>query len=219
MKIKLPLPKRISPITVEESMLMRRSVRSFTKDPLTWEEISMLLWSGGGAVEEEGFKRTVPSAGATYPLEYYCLFGDDSIASEPKAPAGIYRYKWEDHSLELHINGDRRKELALASLNQKFISEAPFSIVIAAEYGRTTDYYGERGYRYVHFEAGHAGQNIYLMATSLGLGTVAVGAFDDDTVKKLLGIPYEPLYIFPVGRPKEVKRRSFERLWERYAQK
>jgi nitroreductase len=51
-------------------------------------------------------------------------------------------------------------------------------------------------------EAGHAAQNVYLQAASLRLGTVAVGAFSDDAVRKATGMPdgEQPLYIMPVGR-------------------
>ncbi len=74
-------------------------------------------------------------------------------------------------------------------------------LVLAARYERTTQRYGERGIRYVHIEVGHAGQNLYLQAEALGLGTVAVGAFSDAAVKDLLGIEEDPLYLMPVGRP------------------
>jgi nitroreductase len=52
-------------------------------------------------------------------------------------------------------------------------------------------------------EVGHAGQNIYLQATALGLGTVAVGAFHDESVREVLRLDrkYRPLYIMPVGKP------------------
>lgn len=52
-------------------------------------------------------------------------------------------------------------------------------------------------------EAGHAGQNIYLQATALGLGTCAVGAFNEPALADLLGLTEEetPLYVFPVGYP------------------
>ena len=75
-------------------------------------------------------------------------------------------------------------------------------IALAAVYARTTETYGERGRQYVHMEAGHAAENIYLQAASLNLGTVVVGAFDDSRVKKLLNLPSEgePLAIMPVGR-------------------
>jgi len=184
-------------------MLRRRSVRDFKEDPLNIEEVSMLLWAAGGIVEENGFRRTAPSAGATYPLELYVFMGERAIAEAPEATAGVYRYRPEEHALVLVKEGDERRRLALASFGQRFILSAPISIAIFAEYERTVSYYGERGYRYVHFEAGHSGQNIYLMATALGLGTVAVGAFDDSSVRELAGCSAKPLYIFPVGRPKK----------------
>lgn len=76
------------------------------------------------------------------------------------------------------------------------------ALVIASVYERTTGRYGERGIRYVHMEAGHAAQNVYLQAVSLGLGTVVVGAFDDESVRGVLGLSERehPLYIMPVGR-------------------
>ena len=75
-------------------------------------------------------------------------------------------------------------------------------IVITAVYKRTTVKYGDRGVRYVHIETGHAAQNLCLQATALDLGVVTVGAFQDDQVKEILGLPEDeqPLYIIPVGR-------------------
>jgi len=84
-------------------------------------------------------------------------------------------------------------------LNQRFVAEAPASIVLAADYKRTTSRYGERGIRYVHMEVGHITQNIYLQCGSLSLGAVAVGAFHDEKVKALLEIEEEPLMIIPLG--------------------
>ena len=114
---------------------------------------------------------------------------------------GIYHYHVTSHSLTLNHKGDVRLELARAALDQEYIYEAPVNIVIYAEYERTLRRYGQRGERYVHIEVGHAGQNIYLQATALGLGTVAIGAFHDEQVSKELRLDrqYQPLYIFPVG--------------------
>jgi SagB-type dehydrogenase family enzyme len=99
------------------------------------------------------------------------------------------------------LEGDLRSQLAKASLFQMFIADAPISIVITGEYERTTARYGERGTRYVHMEAGHVSQNIYLQVESLGLGTVAVGAFRDEEVSKVLNLPerHRPLYVMPIG--------------------
>jgi SagB-type dehydrogenase family enzyme len=75
-------------------------------------------------------------------------------------------------------------------------------VVFAAVYERTTGRYGQRGRRYVHMDAGHAGQNVCLQAEALHLGTVVVGAFDDRRVRAVLGLPegQEPLSIMPIGR-------------------
>jgi SagB-type dehydrogenase family enzyme len=77
-------------------------------------------------------------------------------------------------------------------------------IVVAAVYERTTQTYGSRGVRYVDMEAGHVGQNVYLMATAMGLGAVVIGAFHDEQVQQVLQLPKDqaPLYIIPVGHPK-----------------
>jgi len=142
----------------------------------------------------------VPSAGATYPLEIFVACGKDSVEGIDE---GIYPYNKGSHSLTLHHEGDIRLELARAALNQEYIYEAPLDIVICALYERTTRVYGHRGERYVHIEVGHAGQNIYLQATALGLATVAIGTFHDEQVREVLrlGKQYRPLYIMPVGRP------------------
>ncbi len=79
------------------------------------------------------------------------------------------------------------------------VTEAAIDIVFTAEHQRTTAKYGERGIRYVHAEAGCATQNVYLQATSLGLGTVVIGAFYDDQVEEIMNIEEEPLYIMPIG--------------------
>ena len=75
------------------------------------------------------------------------------------------------------------------------------SRLFAAFFDRATERYGTRGMSYALIEAGHAGQNLYLQAAALGLGTVAIGAFHEDVVRTVLHLdPREhPIYLFPVG--------------------
>lgn len=117
-------------------------------------------------------------------------------------PPGVYRYLSRDYTLAKVRGGDRRAALAAAALGQAAVAGSAMVLVLAADYARTTRKYGQRGQRYVHLEAGHAAQNVYLQAAALRLGTVAVGAFDDDRVRRVLGLPAaeEPLYLLPVGR-------------------
>ena len=85
-------------------------------------------------------------------------------------------------------------------MRQRWVLEAPVDLVLAANFERTTRVYGKRGIRYVWMEFGHASQNVYLQATALGLGTVAVAAFYDYLIKEALGIKEDPGYVMPVGR-------------------
>lgn len=194
--IPLPEPRRASPTSVEEALAQRRSVRDYRDEPLTLAELGQLLWAAQGITDPAGF-RTAPSAGALYPLELYVVAGNvESL------PPGVYRYSPRQHALAHLAEGDRRNALAGAALGQGAVREGAAVLVFAAIYARTTGKYGERGIRYVHMEAGHASQNVYLQAVALGLGTVTIGAFYDDRVKNVVGMAddEQPLYLMPVGR-------------------
>lgn len=199
-RIVLPAPGTGAGMSLFTVLAQRRSVRGYSgTDSLTLEQLSDLLWAAQGKTGTRG-RRTAPSAGATYPLEVLCCI--DRVSG---ADPGLYRYDPVDHILApatLSSTGVNPAEIADACYGQSWIGSAPAVLIIAADYSRTTDHYGERGVRYVDMEAGHAGQNTYLMATALGLGTCAVGAFDEDAMTVLLGLNgLTPVYIFPVGSP------------------
>ena len=192
--IKLPPPTLSGKSSFEEMLQKRRSVREYSGKSLKLNEISQILWAGQGITSPYGM-RTAPSAGALYPMELYLL-----AAHVDGLPKGLYRYRQERHDLESVIEGDLRKALAKAALDQECIRDSAAAIIITAVYERTTIKYRDRGFRYVHMEVGHIAQNIYLQAQSLEVGTVFVGAFHDEDVKKILHILEEPLGIMPVGR-------------------
>lgn len=197
-KVMLRSPFLKGNMSVEEAISRRRSERRYSSDKLTLEYVSQLMWCAQGITDRRGMLRAAPSAGATYPLEVYAIVRGGGVEG---LEAGLYHYRPEDHSLELIKSGDLSEELASACLGQSWVRDAPLNIVITAIYARTTKRYGTRGERYVHIEVGHVGQNIYLQATAMGLGTVAVGAFYDDKVREVLGVSEEerPLYVMPVG--------------------
>jgi SagB-type dehydrogenase family enzyme len=195
-EVTLPAPRMESGTSVEEALRTRRSVRSYRQEPLTLAEIGQILWAAQGITGAGGL-RTVPSAGALYTLEILVAAGEVTDLDP-----GVYRYHPAGHALTRIQEGDVRRDLARAALGQPTVEEAPAVLVITAFPNRTTGKYGERGIRYIHMEAGHCAQNVYLQATSLGLGTVAIGAFDDRQVTDTLGLDEgeEPLYLMPVGR-------------------
>jgi len=187
--VTLPEPNLDGSMSLEQSIASRRSWRDFRSEPLTLEQIGQLAWAAQGQDAKSKY-RTVPSAGATYPLELF-------VVNEQ----GLFRYLLGKHALEKLAGQDLRSALATAAWGQEFIEAAPLTMVFAAEFDRTTRRYGKRGIRYVYMEAGHAAQNVHLQAEALGLGSVAVGAFDDASVSKVLSLPinFEPVYMVVVG--------------------
>lgn len=193
--IDLPTPRAEGGLSVERALQQRRTVRDFGRTPLTLQQAAQILWSAQGVTRDDGL-RTSPSAGALYPLQLYLVAG--GVAG--LAP-GIYRYEPERHRLRRMAAGDRRAELARAALDQTWLAQAPAILVFGAIESRTTRKYGSRGIGYVYIEVGHAAQNVFLQAESLGLGAAVVGAFEDGPVAALLGMGREerPLYLMPVG--------------------
>lgn len=169
----LPRPTLDGTRPVERALHERRSVREYTGASLTLAELAQLLWAAQGVTTPDGL-RTAPSAGALYPLEVSVAVGEvDGL------PGGVYRYEPPGHALALVAAGDPRTEVARAALDQECVAAAAAVIAFAADYGRTTGKYGERGRRYVHMEVGHAAQNVCLQAVAAGLGAVVVCASGD----------------------------------------
>jgi len=196
--IGLTEPDLESNIPLEKAINQRASRREYQDTAIKKSEVAQLLWSASGKQVDgvSGATRVAPSAGATHPMEMYLAAG-----KVEGLETGVYRYLIQEHSLEQVSREDIREELAEAALGQNFIAQAPVSVIIVAHHERTTNRYGERGERYVHMEAGNISQNLYLQAETLNLATVAVGAFEDNLVAKLLQEEGEPLLIMPVGEP------------------
>lgn len=195
-KVQLAPARLKGGVSVEEALQQRRSVRTFSDASLGLEDVAQVLWAAQGVTRPSGY-RTTPSAGALQPLVIYLVAG--KVAG---LTPGVYRYEPGEHALVLTRNGDLRGALAASALGQRSVQEAPAVVVIAADYQRTAHKYGSRAQRYVHMEAGHAAQNVYLQATACGLGTVLVGSFDDLKSLELLGLPaqHTPLGLMPLGR-------------------
>lgn len=217
--ISLPLPRiRSDVLSVEQAQAYRRSHRSFKDEPLSINDISQILWAAYGlSMPIKGFL-TCPSAGATYPLELYLVVGteDVKLSDGEFLEPGSYRYLPQYHVLAYVKPGHIKEEIYRACLSQKWVLQARANIVIAADYERTTRYYGERGIRYVILEAGHCAQNIYLEAAALGLGAVAIGAFYDEELGEAVGLREEvqPIYMVSVGIPRHRYYVSEEELHE-----
>lgn len=189
----LPPPEAHGARSLEETLARRRSIRSFTGDPVTMRQLSHLLWAAQGITARPD-ARASPSAGGTHPLELYAA-----------THAGCHHYRPDGHRLQLLTTRDLRPSLAKAAHDQAAIRDAAVVVVITAVLERTRALYPERASRYVAIEAGHVAQNVLLQAVALGLGGVPIGAFDDQQLRRALGADarYEPLYLVAVGHPRQ----------------
>lgn len=168
-------------LCLEEAISIRRSIRKYSQAPVSLQEVSsILLWSLAGE------PRPYPPLDGGYRTNCYLVTRlVDSLRP------GVYKYEPTTHRLESIGAGDYTRKLADACLSQEWVARAALNIILCTP--NTEDIAAE-------IEAGMVGQNLYLSATSLGLGTVAVGAFFDDEVASALGVDERPLYVFPIGR-------------------
>lgn len=196
--MKLTPPVLAGHMCLEEAIKQRRTVRSFSDRPLDQHQFSQILWSAQGITQDGGFKRAAPSGGALYPADVYAILGERGVRG---LASGVYHYDPADHSVKKMADGDRRKDVAVASLSQMWMARAAVLFLITLEFDRITIKYGHRGIRYALIEAGHIGQNIFLQCQALGLRAGIVGAFDDKevAVSAAVGENHEPLLIMPVG--------------------
>lgn len=193
--INLSSPELESEIPLEEAIYKRRSIRNYGDDPLTFNEVSQLLWAAQGITDHNQNLRSAPSAGALYPLSIYI-----AVRNVENIEEGMYKYSSEKHILKKVKEESMMNEIYNAGLKQSSIKDSAVTLIITANYETTERVYGKRAERYVHMEAGHAGQNIYLQAEALNLGTVAIGAFNDEKIKEVIDSEEAPLYIFPMGK-------------------
>ena len=172
----------------------RKSLRKYADEPITLEELAYLLWGTQGVktvtTRPVSF-RTVPSAGSRHPFETYLLVNQVS-GLEP----GLYRYLALSHQLA-RMNGfdGIREDLTSACLKQKHVYNSAMTFTWVAIPERTTWRYGSRGFRYIHLDAGHVCQNLYLLAESIDCGVCAIAAFDDDMANNALHLDGENQFV------------------------
>ncbi|OQA07749.1 MAG: Nitroreductase family protein [bacterium ADurb.Bin374] len=184
-------------VGLTDLLKQRRTKRDFTPGCwITFEEMNGLLWAAQGITSPDGF-RTAPSAGALYPLELVIMSGNIGSLTP-----GLYRYHPGENRLSPGVAGDLRGPVAEAAYGQSWMAECAAVIVVCGVVDRVSRKYGSRGERYTLIEAGHAGQNIMLMAAALGLKCGIVGAFDDERLHHLLGLAPDEraITLFPIGR-------------------
>lgn len=194
--IDLPAVEDISvpPMDLRRAIESRVTLRKYSGEPLSGGELAYLLWCTQGVkkvVPERATFRIVPSAGARHAFETYLLINNVS-GLKP----GLYRYLALEHKLMIvNLDGDLAVRIAESSFNQPHIKQSAATFIWSAILWRMKSRYGERSYRYIHLDAGHVCQNLYLAAESIGCGVCAIGAFDDNALNHVLGFDGEEQFV------------------------
>ncbi len=177
----------VPPLPLETAILERRTDTRFGPDPISLSDLSSLLTGGYGATARPSTVgsrrfRTVPSAGALYPLELYV-----HVRAVTGLEPGLYHFQATAGVVQ-RMRPLPAEELAHAFVQPDVIGSAAAVILITAVFQRTTFKYGERGYRFALIEAGHVAQNIDLVAGALHLPAANLGGFFDRELEALLDI-------------------------------
>ena len=187
----------------ESILVQRQTVRDFSHQALAIEQLSRLLFAAQGQ-RPGSSKRTAPSAQEQYPLSTVVV-----VNRVKELAAGLYRYDGLNHTLEVlstKVLADQLSQVAIG--DQPWVEQSSVVIVLMGDIESMNRHFAaqpprsQRGERYVYIEAGAVAQNIHLQATTLGLGMVLVGGFDNEQVKQILNQPteLEPLALLCVGK-------------------
>ena len=203
------LPKIILPPTTGSADLFatvskRTSRRDFdAQATLTLAEVSRLLQYTCGttelAADGKSMRRAQASGGARFPLEVYPLI----VRGSAELASGLYHYNVKAHALDVLWERTFSDEAMDAMFTHAWTKQASMVLLVTANFQRNQMKYGERGYRYILIEAGHIGQNGYLIAEALGLKCCALGGTKDEAIERVLdidGVGESLVYALALGR-------------------
>jgi SagB-type dehydrogenase family enzyme len=202
--IDLPSPSsfEVAEVDLRLAIEARESVRRYAERPLALAELSYLLWCTQGVKGVQGDYatfRNVPSAGARHALETYLL-----VNRVEGLPSGLYRFLALEHKLvSVDLEPGIAEAITVACWDQAMVQRCAVTFIWVAVAERMTWRYGQRGYRYIHLDAGHACQNLYLATEAIEGGACAIAAFSDEDMNHLLGLDGEEqfvIYLATVGK-------------------
>lgn len=202
--VDLPDPQsvEIEATSLRDAINARKSEREFLTDKtISLDALSYLLWATQGVREADAMDafKTVPSAGARHPLETFLL-----VQRVDDLDAGLYRYIGPSHQIQnLGAPDDIAESIAATCLQPELLQNSAVTFIWTAVAYRMTWRYGDRGYRYIHLEAGHVGQNLYLASQLVGCGVCTTAAFNDGDLNRVLridGSDHFAVYMGAIGK-------------------
>lgn len=207
---RIPLPTAFDGLPQKQDVTQvirdRHSSRVYTREAISLTQLSYLLWATQGVKSIRGKSyctlRTVACGGARHEFETYLV-----VQFVEGLTPGAYHYLPMEHALEfLHPIEDLPAAVSESLSGQNWAAKASVVFYWSMVPYRAEWRYGIYAHRVALIDAGHVGQNLYLAATALGLGTCAIAAFQDEACSRLFGLDGEEEYIVytaPVGTVKE----------------
>ncbi|MBI4159716.1 SagB/ThcOx family dehydrogenase [Candidatus Wolfebacteria bacterium] len=187
--------------SLSELIVSRESRREFSPEPLTNADIGTLLkYSCGitGRLDDERYRRAHPSGGARFPIEVYPV-----VVRGSDIKSGLYHYNVKDHALDVLWEREFTPDDIGNLFTYEWVKNAAVVFVMTAVFWRMQNKYGLRGYRHILLEAGHIGQNVYLVAEAMGLKCCAISGTRDQNLEKLIdidGVTESVVYAIAVGQ-------------------
>lgn len=198
-----PEPSNINN-TLLTSLENRSSQRNFSPEKITFSEISNLLHYSSGINHQQSNdiqkKRFFPSGGMRYPIETYLLINGQRVEGLEQYS---YHYNIKRNCLEQMFELNNFTSFMDSIYVQGWAGSSNLTLCLSAVFDRSRIKYGDRGYRYCLFEAGHIGQNIYLLCSSMGLKCCALGGFSDVKINQELELNTNKesvVYLFSIGK-------------------
>jgi SagB-type dehydrogenase family enzyme len=193
----LPRPGSARPWPpLDRSLSQRRSASTFSAGMPSKRGLSRLLHLAHG-IRADRARGPVPSAGGMQSLELYL------VTFEPSwLPSGIYHFDRAGNHLSQISASASRQEWVTCVPSLAPVEGGAILFVLVGDYGRVEAKYGARGLRFLLIEAGHLGQNLCLLASSLGLRTLPLGGFFEREIARRLALPAddEILYLLLGGK-------------------
>jgi SagB-type dehydrogenase family enzyme len=192
----------IGNLSVRDAIARRRSRRDYSSKPISLEGLSYLLWATQGVTDlrrdGRSLLRTVPSAGARHPFETYLLVNNVTSLDN-----GLYRYMSVEHKLGFLNNEPESVENFYNATYEQYVDRSAVVFIWTVIPYRTEWRYGPLSHKMIAIDSGHVCQNLYLACESLGIGTCAIGAYDQKLMDKLLRVDGEDeftIYVATVGQ-------------------
>ncbi len=183
--------------SIESTILRRGSTRRFARVPITFRELSNVLYRATRGVQ------------ADFLSPYRSMLNDIYlIVNEVEGiPKGAYFYHRDADAIELLKEGDFRKEAGHLGLGQRIPADASVDVFFLADLNRVLEKFGNRGYRAVQLEAGIIGGKLYLGAYAQGLGASGLTFYDDEVTRFFSPHAEGKSCMFLVALGKSVKKK------------